>query len=65
MVVTQLSTGSGPGRTPALEAPARTFRIEGYEEWTFGADGLIAESKGHYDEAEYARQLQSGAPPVR
>lgn len=25
--------------------------------------GLIAESRGHYDEAEYQRQLKSGAPP--
>ena len=31
-------------------------RISGYEEWTFGADGLISESKGHYDEADYQRQ---------
>jgi nuclear transport factor 2 (NTF2) superfamily protein len=32
-------------------------RISGYEEWTFGEDGLIRESKGHYDEADYQRQL--------
>ena len=30
-----------------------------------GADGLIAASKGHYDEAEYQRQLQFGVPAVR
>jgi len=24
---------------------------------SFGADGLIVESKGHYDEAEYERQM--------
>lgn len=35
----------------------------GYEEWTFGSDGLIARSLGHYDEAEYQRQLQEGARP--
>jgi len=29
----------------------------GYEEWTIGADGLIAKSLGHFDEAEYKRQL--------
>jgi len=34
-------------------------------EWTIGPDGLIAESKGHFDEAEYQRQLKSGAPPAR
>jgi hypothetical protein len=27
------------------------------EEWTLGADGLIAESQGHFDQAEYSRQL--------
>ena len=52
-------TNTGAGGT------GRPVRINGYEEWTLGADGLIAESKGHYDEAEYQRQLQSGAPPTR
>ena len=51
-------TNSGPGGT------GKQVRIEGYEEWTFGANGLIASSDGHYDEAEYARQLQVGAPPA-
>jgi hypothetical protein len=51
-------TNTGPGGT------GKQVRMEGYEEWTFGADGLIATSKGHYDEAEYARQLQVGAPPA-
>lgn len=36
-------------------------RIPGFEEWTVDADGLIAESRGHYDQAEYNRQLQEGA----
>ena len=48
---------TGPGGT------GQSVRINGYEEWTIGADGLIAESKGHYDEAEYQRQLKSGAHP--
>jgi hypothetical protein len=38
-------------------------RISGYEEWTISADGLIAESFRHYDEAEYERQLQYGIGP--
>lgn len=54
---TWTGTNSGPGGT------GKAVRISGYEEWTLGADGLIAESKGHFDEAEYQRQLQSGAPP--
>ena len=46
-------TNTGPGGT------GRAVRIEGYEVWTFDADGLIAESKGHYDEAEYRRQVSA------
>ncbi len=38
----------------------KTVRISGFEEWTIGADGLIAESRGHYDQAEYDRQLRKG-----
>ena len=37
-------------------------RIPGYEEWTLSADGLVARSEGHYDQAEYDRQLEHGAP---
>jgi len=37
-------------------------RITGSEEWTFGDDGLVVESRGTYDEDEYDRQLQHGAP---
>ena len=39
----------------------RSVRIPGFEEWTIAADGLIAESLGHYDEGEYDRQLREGA----
>jgi nuclear transport factor 2 (NTF2) superfamily protein len=35
--------------------------IAGAEEWTLGSDGLIATSKGSFDEAEYERQLREGA----
>lgn len=35
--------------------------ISGFEEWRMGADGLIAQSLGHFDAAEYARQIQFGA----
>ena len=51
-------TNSGRGGT------GKSVRIKGYEEWTFNVDGLIVYSDGHYDEAEYQRQLKSGAPPV-
>ena len=47
-------TNTAPGGT------GNAVRISGYEEWTFGDDGLIAASEGHFDEAEYARQLEVG-----
>lgn len=40
----------------------RSVRIPGFEEWTIGTDGLIASSLGHFDQAEYDRQLREGAP---
>ena len=46
-------TNTGPGGT------GKAVRIAGFEEWSFGADGLIAQSQGHYDEADYQRQVQS------
>jgi hypothetical protein len=49
---TLIGTNSGQGGT------GNRVRIQGYEEWTFGADGLIVTSLGHFDEAEYARQLR-------
>jgi hypothetical protein len=39
----------------------KQVRIPGFEEWTIAADGLIAESLGHYDQTEYDRQLQHGS----
>jgi len=38
----------------------KSVRVPGFEEWTIAPDGLIAESRGHYDQAEYDRQLQHG-----
>ena len=35
-------------------------RISGYELWKIDNDGLIAGSKGHFDTAEYERQLKRG-----
>ena len=35
-------------------------RISGYELWKIDNDGLIAESEGHFDAAEYERQLKHG-----
>ena len=46
-------TGSntGPGGT------GRSVDLRGYEEWTLSPEGLIEQSLGHYDAAEYERQL--------
>jgi SnoaL-like protein len=38
-------------------------RISGYELWKIDHDGLIAESKGHFDAADYERQVK-GAPEL-
>jgi len=35
-----------------------SVRLPGYEEWTITSDGLIAMSRGHYDQAEYDPQLE-------
>jgi predicted ester cyclase len=51
---TLVGTNTGPGGT------GRRVRISGFEEWTLGDDGLIASSLGHYDQAEYDRQLEHG-----
>lgn len=45
---------TGPGGT------GKAVRFSGYEEWTFGEDGLIAKAVGHFDEEEYNRQLVHG-----
>jgi hypothetical protein len=51
---TLTGTNTGPGGT------GKRLRISGYELWKIGNDGLIAESKGHFDGAEYERQLKLG-----
>ena len=49
---TLTGTNTGPGAT------GKRVRISGYEVWKIDNDGLIAESKGHFDSAEYERQLK-------
>ena len=48
---TFVGTNTGPGGT------GNPVRFSGYEEWTFGEDGLVERSLGHFDEADYERQL--------
>jgi predicted ester cyclase len=49
---TLTGTNTGPSGT------GNKVRINGYELWKIDKDGLIAESKGHFDAAEYDRQLK-------
>ena len=41
----------------------KSVRVPGFEEWTIDSGGLIADSRGHYDQAEYDRQLKHGVGP--
>lgn len=52
---TLIGTNSGPG------GGGKSVRISGYEDWKIDANGRIGESKGHFDEVEYQRQLAFGA----
>jgi ketosteroid isomerase-like protein len=49
---TFIGTNSGPGGT------GRQVRISGYEDWKIGPDGLIADSRGHYDAQDWDRQVK-------
>jgi steroid delta-isomerase-like uncharacterized protein len=51
---TLTGTNTGPGGT------GKRVRISGCELWKIDNDGLIGESKGHFDAAEYERQLKHG-----
>lgn len=50
---TLTGTNTGPG------GGGKSVRISGFEEWRFGDDGLVAESQGHFDAADYRRQLET------
>ena len=49
---TFIGTNKGPGGT------GNQVRISGYEDWKIGSDGLIADSKGHYDAQDWDRQMK-------
>ena len=48
------------GTNAAPGGSGKRVRISGYELWKIDNNGLIAESKGHFDSAEYERQLKHG-----
>jgi hypothetical protein len=49
-----VGTNTGPGGS------GHRVRISGFEVWQIGADGLVAESRGHFDSAAYQRQIERG-----
>ena len=55
---TLTGTNTGPG------GKGRRLCISGYELWKIDEDGLIAESKGRFDRAEYERQLKHGVDDI-
>jgi predicted ester cyclase len=52
---TLVGTNTGP------DGSGHRVRISGFEVWRIGADGLIAESMGHFDSDAYQRQIERGA----
>ncbi|PWI29918.1 hypothetical protein DI383_09190 [Flavobacteriaceae bacterium LYZ1037] len=51
---TLIGTNTGPNGT------GKKVQISGFEAWTLSEEGLIQESKGHFDTKEYQRQLEFG-----
>lgn len=50
---TLTGTNAGPGGT------GKRVRISGYELWKIDNEGLIGESKGHFNADDYERQLKT------
>jgi predicted ester cyclase len=48
------------GTNSGLGGTGNRVQISGYELWKIDNDGLIRESKGNFDSAEYERQLKHG-----
>ena len=54
---TFIGANTGPGGT------GHRVHFSGFEVWKIGDDGLVAESQGHFDSADYKRQLERGFDP--
>lgn len=48
------------GTNTVPDGTGKRVRITGYEAWTMDEDGLIAQSQGHFNKAEYDRQIEHG-----
>ena len=51
-------TNTGPGGT------GNPVDLRGYEQWALSEDGLILESRGNMDDAEYQRQLNADSATI-
>ena len=51
-------TNTGPGGT------GNAVDLRGYEQWILDEDGLILESRGNMDDAEYQRQLNADSAAI-
>ena len=51
------------GTNTGLGGAGRRVCISGFEKWRMQCDGLIASSQGHFDAAEYRRQLEQVVSP--
>ncbi len=51
---TLTGANTGPGGT------GHRVRISGFEHWQIDADEMIVSSRGHFDAADYRRQLERG-----
>ena len=56
---TFIGTNTGPSGT------GKRVRFSGFEKWRIGEDGLLAESQGQFDSADYQRQLERGVEESR
>jgi len=52
------------GTNPGPGGIGKHVRISGFELWKIDNNGLVAESRGHFDAAEYDRQLKHGVEPL-
>jgi hypothetical protein len=50
---TLIGTNTGPGGS------GNEVRISGYELWQFDENGLVRDSQGHFNNAEYERQINA------
>ena len=48
------------GANTGVGGTGKRVRISGYEQWQLSSERLIESSQGHFDTAEYERQIREG-----